>query len=128
MVGSLVCEACHGRCVVSRYPQCGVGNCSGARGRARRLRHLPPRWYDLSTETRHQISTEMREYLFYSQDIIAFKHYIFLMLERYYHQNSHQKYCRGNIAWVILLGYYVIACKIWPTVIQLKNTRVFYSG
>lgn len=55
-----VCEVCHCRCVRSRYSTCSVPSCPGPRVRAKRLRHLPPRWHDLSTELKRPLMDEFQ--------------------------------------------------------------------
>uniref|UniRef100_A0A2A4K3U7 HTH myb-type domain-containing protein n=1 Tax=Heliothis virescens TaxID=7102 RepID=A0A2A4K3U7_HELVI len=57
-VGARVCEPCHCRCVRSRYTRCPVPTCPGPRVRAKRLRHLPPRWHDLSLELKRPLMEE----------------------------------------------------------------------
>lgn len=56
--GARVCEPCHCRCVRSRYTRCPVPTCPGPRVRAKRLRHLPPRWHDLSLELKRPLMDE----------------------------------------------------------------------
>jgi hypothetical protein len=60
--GARVCEPCHCRCVRSRYTRCPVPTCPGPRVRAKRLRHLPPRWHDLTLEMKRPLMDEFREY------------------------------------------------------------------
>lgn len=60
-VGARVCEACHCRCVRSQYTRCPVPTCPGPRVRAKRLRHLPPRWHDLPLEAKRPLMEEFRK-------------------------------------------------------------------
>ncbi|KAF9408087.1 hypothetical protein HW555_012109, partial [Spodoptera exigua] len=57
-VGARVCEACHSRCVRSRYTRCPVPTCPGPKVSPKRLRHLPPRWHDLSLEQKRPLMEE----------------------------------------------------------------------
>ncbi|XP_037292583.1 uncharacterized protein LOC115455707 isoform X3 [Manduca sexta] len=59
-VGLRVCEPCHCRCVRSRYTRCPVPTCPGPRVRAKRLRHLPPRWHDLSSDLKKPLMDEFQ--------------------------------------------------------------------
>ncbi|XP_049879385.1 titin isoform X3 [Pectinophora gossypiella] len=59
-VGARVCEPCHCRCVRSRYTRCPVPTCPGPRVRAKRLRHLPPRWHDLAIEAKRPLMEEFQ--------------------------------------------------------------------
>ncbi|XP_047999669.1 nuclear receptor corepressor 2-like [Leguminivora glycinivorella] len=54
--GSRVCDACHTRCVRCRYTWCP--SCHGPKVRAKRLRHLPPKWHDLSPEVKKPLLDE----------------------------------------------------------------------
>ncbi|XP_028174693.1 flocculation protein FLO11-like [Ostrinia furnacalis] len=58
--GARVCEPCHCRCVRSRYTRCPVPTCPGPRVRAKRLRHLPPRWHDLSPALKRPLLEELQ--------------------------------------------------------------------
>ncbi|KAG7303338.1 hypothetical protein JYU34_011827, partial [Plutella xylostella] len=57
-LGARVCEACHVRCVVSRYTWCPVASCVTPKVRAKRLRHLPPRWHDLPPDVKRPLCDE----------------------------------------------------------------------
>ncbi|KAJ2942755.1 hypothetical protein O0L34_g14943 [Tuta absoluta] len=59
-VGARVCEPCHCRCVRSRYTRCPVPTCPGPRVRAKRLRHLPPRWHDLPLDLKRPLMDEFQ--------------------------------------------------------------------
>ncbi|CAK1541856.1 unnamed protein product [Leptosia nina] len=56
--GEKVCEGCHCQFVRARRSRCTVRTCSNPR--TKRLRHLPPRWHDLSLDAKKPIVDEFK--------------------------------------------------------------------
>ena len=61
--GDRVCTSCRCKAVRRRYKpsQCPIPTCPARRARIKRLRPFPPKWTDLSQETRDAICAKYRK-------------------------------------------------------------------